>query len=115
MGKIGRRELFKRVVKILPILVLSIVPISPIFSISTTDCNDSCKGGCKGVAICPVKIHIKKDVLLVQLNVDQSVKELAEEHVVLQENVIIAQIVVKEVVTGHVMVHVSHLLKAEIQ
>ena len=53
METINRRELFKRISKTLPLLVLPIVVSSPIgsFAMNVNDCNGNCEAFCKSSCI----------------------------------------------------------------
>ena len=47
--KISRRNFFKNVAKILPVLALSIMPTVSVFSSPATDCKGGCAGTCTGL------------------------------------------------------------------
>lgn len=47
--KISRRNFFKNVAKILPVLALSIIPTVSVFSSTANDCKGGCAGTCTGL------------------------------------------------------------------
>lgn len=51
MDKISRRQLFKRIARILPAIALSIIPTISVsaFSTSVNDCRGGCAGTCTGL------------------------------------------------------------------